>query len=140
MAYTLHPPLPHGLSTFLLGGWDILLTYLFTCGVVPHGPGRASQGTSGPGWSRSHLSSLKGPFSLQRVASGALSVSCTLSGLCKKKEEDGRIFGISLEPLQLMFVYFLFYFFLCISVSLIFLSQINRRFQTINDAQLKGSF
>ncbi len=45
--------------------------YLFTCGVVPHGPGRASQGTSVPGWSRSHLSSLTGPFSLQRVASGA---------------------------------------------------------------------
>jgi hypothetical protein len=37
-------------------------------------------GSSGPGWSRSHLSSLIEPLSLQRVASGALSVSYTLSG------------------------------------------------------------
>jgi len=29
-------------------------TYLFTWEVVPHGPGRASQGTSAPGCSRSH--------------------------------------------------------------------------------------
>jgi hypothetical protein len=29
--------------------------YLFTCEVVPHGPGRASQGTSAPGCSRSRL-------------------------------------------------------------------------------------
>jgi hypothetical protein len=31
-----------------------LLTYLFTWEVVPHGPGRASQGTSAPGCSRFH--------------------------------------------------------------------------------------
>jgi hypothetical protein len=39
--------------------WQVLspletFTYLFTCEVVPHGPGRASRGTSAPGCSRSH--------------------------------------------------------------------------------------
>ncbi len=33
-----------GLGTMFKGS----LVYLFTCSVVPHGPGRASQGTSGP--------------------------------------------------------------------------------------------
>ncbi len=33
-------------------------TYLFTCGVVRHGPGMDSRGKSCPIWSRSHLSSL----------------------------------------------------------------------------------
>jgi hypothetical protein len=29
--------------------YTLILTYLFTCEVIPHGPGRASQGTSAPG-------------------------------------------------------------------------------------------
>ncbi len=30
--------------------WErIVIVYLFTCEVIPHGPGRASQGTSAPG-------------------------------------------------------------------------------------------
>jgi hypothetical protein len=49
------------LLTPLHGGQD---TYLLTCGLVLHGPGRASQGTSGPEWSRSHLCSLTGTLSL----------------------------------------------------------------------------
>jgi hypothetical protein len=47
----------------------------FTCVVDPHGPGRDSQGTSSPGWSRSHLSFLVSPLSQLRVASGTLSIS-----------------------------------------------------------------
>ncbi len=51
----------------------------FTCVVVPNGPGRASKGTSSPGWSRSHLSFLVRPLSQLRAASGTLSISCMWS-------------------------------------------------------------
>ncbi len=54
-----------------------LLIYL--C-VVTHGPGGASQGTSGPGWSRSYLSSLAGPLLLLQIASGESLVFCIQSG------------------------------------------------------------
>ena len=63
-----------------LAMYTLKVPYLFTCRVVPRGPCRASQGTFGPGWSRSHLSYLIGPLSLQWFALSSLSVSCTLSG------------------------------------------------------------
>jgi hypothetical protein len=52
----LHPLDPHG-SLLTYPG------YLFTCVVVSRGPGRASQGTSSPEWSRSNLSFLVSPLS-----------------------------------------------------------------------------
>ncbi len=52
-----------------------LLTYLFTWEVVPHGPGRASQGTSAPGCSRSHpVSSRASPLGAAQLVGSQLFV------------------------------------------------------------------
>jgi hypothetical protein len=53
-------------------------TYLFTCEVVPPGPGRASQGTSAPGCSTLSSGQLA-LFSFMRGAAGQLSAVCRFS-------------------------------------------------------------
>ena len=54
-----------------LNHWLINITYLFTWSVVPNGPGRASQGTSAPGQSRTLF--LVSSSSHQALCSCALS-------------------------------------------------------------------
>ncbi len=52
-----------------------VVTYLFTCAVVPHGSGRASQGTSAPGCSRSRpVSSRSSPLGAAQLVSSQLFV------------------------------------------------------------------
>ncbi len=69
-----------GREFYLYLNFCIILRYLFTCEVIPHGSGRVSQGTSAPGWTSLASGWFAHALPSTRGTTGLLSALCRPSG------------------------------------------------------------